>query len=132
MGIDRHTRYVRVYNRTRGCLLAGRVLIADTWAARRRGLLGRPRLESGEGLLLVPCRWVHSLGMAFPIDVVHLDRRGRIVRAYPLAPGRIGPPVARGYSVLELAAGTLARTGTIEGDLLEWEPLEPGNLERRE
>ncbi|HEY8415163.1 MAG TPA: DUF192 domain-containing protein [Thermaerobacter sp.] len=130
MGADRHTRYVQVYNRTRGYLLAGRVLVADTWAARRRGLLGRDRLDSGEGLLLVPCRWVHSLGMAFPIDVAHLDRRGRVVRAYRLAPGRIGPPVARGYSVLELAAGTLARTGTIEGDLLEWEPLGTGNLGR--
>lgn len=121
-------RWVRVFNRTRGCLVAGRVLVADTWATRRRGLLDRDRLDPDEGLLLVPCRWVHGLGMAFELDVVHLDRSGRVVRAYRLAAGRIGPPVLRGYSVLELAPGTLARTGTAAGDLLEWESLGPETL----
>ena len=42
--------------------------IADSRTARRTGLLGRDHLEGA--LVLTPCRWVHTLGMRFPIDVV--------------------------------------------------------------
>ena len=113
---------VQVVNLTRGSVLGTAVAVAATWRSRRRGLLGRQGLEPGEGLWLWPCRWVHSLGMAFALDVAHLDQRGRVVAAYRLAPGRVGPLVWRGTSVLELPAGTLHATGTRVGDRLAWTP----------
>ncbi|EKP94373.1 DUF192 domain-containing protein [Thermaerobacter subterraneus] len=113
---------VRVVNRTRGTELGHAIAVAASWRSRSRGLLDRDELAPGEGLWLWPCRWVHSLGMGFPLDVVHLDRSGRVVAAYRLVPGRVGPLVWRGHSVLELPAGTLAATGTRPGDRLAWEP----------
>ena len=47
-------KQLRVVNADRGAVLGTRVALADRWLARLRGLLGRPELEPGEGLLLVP------------------------------------------------------------------------------
>ncbi len=52
--------------------------VADTRAARRKGLLGRDGIEGA--LLLTPARSVHTLGMRFDIDVAFLDRDGVVKR----------------------------------------------------
>ena len=52
--------------------------IADDRASRRRGLRGRDGLEGA--LVLRPCRWVHTIGMRFPIDVVYLWRDNRVLK----------------------------------------------------
>ena len=63
---------LRVVNATRATVLAERADLADSFLARVRGLLGRLTLALGEGLVIRPCNAVHTLGMAFPIDVIHL------------------------------------------------------------
>jgi uncharacterized protein len=109
-------RVVRAANR-RGPLLGDRIAVADRWWPRFRGLLGRPGLEPGEGLLLEPCRAVHMLGMRFPLDVAFLDREGTVVAAYPnLSPGARTGWHRGAMRALELPAGTLAASGTREGD----------------
>ena len=62
-------RTVRVVNVTRGSVLAERAGLADAFFARTHGLLGRAALPAGEGLVIRPCRQVHTIGMAFPIVV---------------------------------------------------------------
>ena len=113
---------VRALNHSRGEALAERVLVAAGPWSRARGLLGRPALEPGQGLLIVPCRGVHTFGMAYPIDVVHLDREG-LVRAVVrrLRPWRIGPLLWDADLALELPADA-ARTSV--GDRLGLELLE--------
>ena len=37
-------------------------------------------MESGEGLWIVPCPMIHTFFMRFPIDVLFLDKRLRVVR----------------------------------------------------
>jgi len=71
---------------------------------RMRGLLGRPPPAPGAGLWLSPCRQVHTVGMRYPIDVVHLDREGRVLLIETLVPWRVGRFVWAGHSVVELAA----------------------------
>mgnify|MGYP003346105269 CR=1 FL=1 len=41
--------------------------VAESRAARRRGLLGRDCIDGA--LVLRPCRSVHTLGMKVPVDV---------------------------------------------------------------
>lgn len=116
-------RSVAVVNRSRGAVLGSRVGMADRWWPRLRGLLGRGPLAPGEGLLLVPCRSIHTFGMGFPIDVAFLDPAGRVVAVYPdLGPGRASRTHRSARSALELPAGTLAATGTAVGDELLVEP----------
>jgi uncharacterized membrane protein (UPF0127 family) len=111
----------RAVNTSRPAVLAERIEIAATPWQRMRGLLGRPPLGPGQGLLIVPCQGVHTLGMAYPIDVVHLDRQG-IVRhvSRGLKPWRIGPMVWRAYQALELPAG--AAVSVSVGDRVTLEP----------
>ena len=54
------------------------VQMAHTFWTRFRGLLGRTGLDSDEGLLIVPCNSVHTLGMKFAIGVVFLTRDGKV------------------------------------------------------
>jgi uncharacterized membrane protein (UPF0127 family) len=111
-------------DRTRSAV-ALEVDMAVTRAARRRGLLGRDSLGPTEGLLLSPCKAVHTVGMRFAIDVVFIDGDGRTVRVVPaLPPWRIAMS-ARAKAVIELAAGT-AKTSDIQvGDLLYLAPAPP-------
>ena len=113
---------MRVVHRTREILLVDRVRTARTFLSRLFGLLGTAAIAAGEGLWIVPCRSVHSLGMRYPIDVVFLDARGVIVgtlEGFP--PNRVGRVFRDARGALELRAGTLAATGTAPGDRLEFE-----------
>ena len=115
-------RRVRAAN-GRGRLLGDRIGVADRWWLRLRGLLGRPGLAQGEGLLLDPCRGVHMLGMHFPIDVAFLDRSGAIVAVYhALAPGARTGWHQTATAALELPAGTLQASGTGVGDTIVCTP----------
>jgi uncharacterized membrane protein (UPF0127 family) len=104
-----------------GIRLGSRVAVADSWWTRFRGLLASPPLGEGEGLLLLQCGSIHTVGMGYPIDVAFLDAEGRIVRIIEsLAPWRIGLGGSGAVHALELPSGRLEETGIVEGDLLSW------------
>jgi hypothetical protein len=91
------------------------VMMACSALTRMRGLLGRPPLRAGQGMLIRPCSMIHTLGMRYPIDVVFLRRDGLVLRvAAAVAPRRM-----RGHlgasCVLELAAGEAQRCGIVVG-----------------
>lgn len=105
-------------NQTRNTVLGQAVEVADTSAKRRTGLLKRERLEPGEGLWIVPCESVHTFFMKFPIDLLYLDKRRKVRKVRnAVAPWRLSACL-RAHSVLELPAGTAARSGTKAGDEL--------------
>ena len=112
-----------VRNQIRGTIIADNVRLADTSRARRVGLLGQAALKPGEGLWIYPSQAIHTFWMRFPIDIAFLDRRLRVKRVYHrLSPFRLTRPVWKAHSVLELASGVLARTGTEVGDELQFSP----------
>ena len=112
----------RIVERPGGRTIAHRVDRAERWWQRLRGLLGRDRLDEGEGLLLVPCRAVHMLGMRLTLDVALLDRTGRIVAVFEeLRPGRAIASHRQAHAALELPAGTLRRAALGPGAMLAWE-----------
>jgi uncharacterized membrane protein (UPF0127 family) len=105
-----------------GRLLADRVALATTRAARRKGLLGKNGLERGEALWIAPCHGVHTMGMRFPIDIIALDGEGRVIDCVEdMAPWRLRLPRWGTAGVLELAAGTLASAGTRVGHVITFE-----------
>jgi uncharacterized membrane protein (UPF0127 family) len=117
---------VRVRNGRSGAHVASSVAVADRWWRRARGLLDRRSLEPGEGLLLVPCGSVHTLGMRFPIDVVFLDDEGFVVSTREgVGPGRMALGGRGARATLELRAGGLAPTDTRPGDRLIFEEETP-------
>jgi len=93
--------------------------MAGDVATRTRGLIGHPPLRPGQGLLIRPCRWIHMFGMAFPIDVLYVNRDWRVVAVtHDLSPNRIDRPVLRAQFVIEIKAGDIRRTGVQVGDRL--------------
>jgi uncharacterized membrane protein (UPF0127 family) len=92
-----------------------RVSVAGSMFERMRGLLARPALQEGEGMLLPSCRLIHTFGMRYPIDVVYLGQGGRVLKVTAaLAPRRMGGHL-RARGVLELAAGAAQRCGIVPG-----------------
>jgi len=113
-------RRLEVWNATRGMAIARRVMLADTWWTRLRGMMGRPEPVGDEGMLLAPCRSVHMYWMKYPLDVAFLAPDGRVVATYHgLAPSRRSSWHGDADRALELKAGTLATTQTEVGDRLE-------------
>jgi len=102
-------------------VLADRADIADTAPARNRGLLKRTGLSSGEGLWIVPCEGVHTIGMKFPIDVVFLSRKKKVLKIRREMKRWRMAICLRGHSVLELPAGMCESAQTVIGDQLEFE-----------
>jgi uncharacterized membrane protein (UPF0127 family) len=107
-----------IVNQRTGAAIATVVERAVTRSARRRGLLGRDRLEAQRALILEPCAAVHTAFMRFAIDVVFVDRAGYTVKiARRLPPWRIA--IAAGaHAVVEMAAGSLAPDDLVVGDRL--------------
>jgi uncharacterized membrane protein (UPF0127 family) len=102
--------------------------LATTRGARRRGLLGRDRIDGA--LVLRPCRQVHTIGMRFPIDVAFCARDGRVLRVVTMRPGRVSRVVWRSRFVVEAAVGSLEQWGVRPGSTVvvresaadEWVP----------
>lgn len=105
----------RLTDAATGATVVAAVRCADTAFERLRGLLGRPPLAAGEGLLLAPCSSVHTCFMTHAIDVVYLDRHLQVVKVVAsLAPWRLS--AARGaVMTLELSAGQAAASNLVPG-----------------
>jgi uncharacterized protein len=89
--------------------LADRIEPAFDSASRRRGLLGRDHLPTGHAIVIAPSNAIHTIRMRFAIDVLFVDRAGRVLAIrHGLRPWRVAVSL-RAFAVIELPAGTLAR-----------------------
>jgi uncharacterized membrane protein (UPF0127 family) len=105
------------------------VEVADSEAARARGLMFRERLAESEGMLFpfdLPRRygfWMKNV--RFPLDIIWLDANRRVVwiaqRAQPCSDDPCPmyvPDVAASY-VVEVAGGFAQRHGVAVGDTVK-------------
>lgn len=101
-----------------------RAWMADRWWQRLRGLLLRRPLarDGSEALVIRPCASVHTLGMAYPLDLVFLDARQQVCGwRGNVAPWRAA--MCRGaHSVVELHAGVLDALQPEIGETWTWRP----------
>ncbi|NNJ10487.1 DUF192 domain-containing protein [Chloroflexales bacterium ZM16-3] len=110
----------RVTNTTRGTVIAEQCERASSFIARGRGLMGRPDLAPQAGMLIDPCSSIHTFFMKFPIDVIFINRGGRVVGLHAaMPPGRPYAGAWGARSVIELPVGVIAATSTQIGDLIE-------------
>jgi uncharacterized membrane protein (UPF0127 family) len=103
-----------------GEIVCERCLVADTLPRRKRGLLGRPKLVPGTGIVMRPGWSIHTAFMRFPIDVMFVHADQVVLRIVPgLKPWRAA--FCRGaHDVVELAAGECARHRLEPGDRVTW------------
>jgi uncharacterized membrane protein (UPF0127 family) len=118
----------RIRNLTKNIMLCEKASVADSFWKRAKGLMFRKGWENFDGLLLSPCRSIHTFGMRMEIDVCFLDPGHRIMKSLDrLGPWRSAQGGRRSHATLELPEGTLARTGTGTGDRLVLERGEHGH-----
>lgn len=89
--------------------------VAGTRSERRRGLLGRDRIE---GVMVIPVRSVHTFAMKVAIDVAFCDADGVVLRVVTLPPWRLAS-CWRAQKVVEAAAGAFDAWGVRTGARLE-------------
>ena len=95
------------------------VVIANTWQMRTKGLIGRAKLNSGEGLLIKNCKAIHTWFMRFPIDVVFMDKNYRVMKTVSgLKPFRLSFGGRSAQHVLELPSGAINSAQVRIGDIV--------------
>ena len=111
---------IKIFNITKGLEIATSSLVADSFFLRLKGLLGTKTFPKGGALIIKPCFSVHTIGMAYAIDVLFVNEQNTIIKVVEsLQPGRLASCRGSAY-VVELPAGTADTTGTTCGHLLSF------------
>jgi len=63
----------KIRNLTKNTMLCEEASVADSFWKRAKGLMFQKGWEDFDGLLLSPCRSIHTFGMRMEIDVCFLD-----------------------------------------------------------
>ena len=112
---------MRLYNDSQeGRIIAERLQIADTFWKRIARLLGRDEMLLDEGVLIMPAKTINTYFFSFPVDVLFLDREGRVVRLADNVMPWQTLHESGASSIVELSAGALCRRGCRVGDHVVW------------
>lgn len=104
-----------------GKVILKNVLIYDTFFKRLHGLMFKKSFPM-DGVLLVPCKQIHTFFMAFPIDVIFLNKEGIVLDALPsIEPGKVSKLYKSCQKVLELPSKSIFKHNIETGNLLEIE-----------
>lgn len=110
-------RHIIVNERT-GQVVADQLLVAFDSQSRRQGLLKHTSLPESTAMVIAPSNAVHTFFMKFPIDIAFVSKSGRVLKVRSSVPAWRMSGALRGFAVLEMAAGSLERSGTTAGDQL--------------
>lgn len=100
------------------------VRLADSYLSRLSGLLGKKRLSDSEGLLLTRCPAVHTIGMRYPLDLVFMDKQGKVLKCQEGVKPCRAAGAGGAYYTLELNQGVIRKQGIAVNDRFEWQGLE--------
>lgn len=100
-------------------VLSTDILMAESLISRLIGLMFKQRLEGADGLLIDPCRSIHTFFMRYSLDIVFINKDNKIVKIIrDMKPWRVTWIYFRASKTLELPAGNLP-VDLKEGDSLE-------------
>ena len=99
--------------------------LAQSIYKRIKGLLGTSKLDEGSALLIPDCRQVHTFFMNYPIDVIFLDSKNKILKIQTLKPWKISSWLYKSQKVIEVPAGFTKKVNLKKGDKLEVKRNDP-------
>jgi uncharacterized membrane protein (UPF0127 family) len=99
-------------------VLSKDILIAESIIDRLIGLMFREKIIGAEGLLIDPCRSIHTFFMRYSLDIIFLNSEYRIIKIIrDMKPWRMTWIYFRANKTLELPAGKFPAE-LKEGDIL--------------
>lgn len=106
-------------------LLSPKIIIADNFFARFKGLMFKKVLSEGEGLLLTRTKYIHTFWMLISIDILYLKSNkdnSYLVIDYERnkSPWRIGKINSNTTDVLELKQGSIDKNNITIGTILRF------------
>lgn len=94
----------------------GTIGIADQFLLRLRGLIRRD-FSRFDALLIQPCSEIHTMFMAYPIDVLFINKTGKVMKiAENTRPWTLCTRAHKAHSVIEFPAGKAGELMIHEGD----------------
>lgn len=110
---------MKIYNSTQNNLIADDAKMAENFFSRSVGLLARKSLSEDEALIIKPCCSIHTFFMKFPIDVIFVNRKNKIVALHQNVPANIILPIYfSSHYVIELGAGQISVKNIQKGDII--------------
>ena len=101
-----------------GAVLVRDLEVAGDSSSRRKGLLGRERLDPGCAVLIAPSQGVHTFGMRFAIDIVAVTRDGVVIKIRSNVPRRRIVMALKAFAIVELQSGAANAKDLRVGDRL--------------
>lgn len=100
-------------------ILSNNIEVAESFSSRLIGLMFKEKFENADGLMIDPCRSIHTCFMKYPLDIVFLSKEDKVVKIVRcLQPWRMTWIYYRAKKTLEMPAGKLP-LDLFEGDSLE-------------
>ncbi|MEI6092283.1 MAG: DUF192 domain-containing protein [bacterium] len=95
------------------------VKIANNPVDRLKGLMFDKDMTNMDAFFIPRCNWIHTMFMRFPIDVIYLDDKYKIVDVDSnVLPWRMCLPRFKAKHVLELKSGFLLNNKIYAGEVL--------------
>jgi uncharacterized membrane protein (UPF0127 family) len=117
--VERFATYHEVVNARTGDVIINRGRLADSFKTRSVGLLGDAKLDEDEGLIIRPCWSIHTLFMRFAIDVLFLDKKGKVRKIVRRMPAWRFAMSLGAHDTIEMAPGVLDDFDVRVGDPIE-------------
>jgi uncharacterized membrane protein (UPF0127 family) len=107
-----------IINLTKNKIIAKKTLFAVSFTARGRGMIGRT-FEDFDAMVFNRCNSIHTMLMGMKIDVLFVNSENSICEIRKeLLPWKPFIRCSKAVTVIELPCGTIDRTGTEIGDIL--------------
>lgn len=95
------------------------VKIAKNSIDRLKGLMFDHDMKDMDAFFIPHCNWIHTMFMKFPIDVVYLDNKYKVIDTDSnVLPWRMCMPRFKARHVLELKSGFLLNNKICTGEVL--------------
>jgi len=99
--------------------LATNAKLATVMIDRMIGLMFRKKMDGFDALIIEDCKSIHTCFMKYPIDVVFIDRKNKIVKIKNnIKPWRVTPIYFSASKAIEFTSGSVSSDFKI-GDQLE-------------
>lgn len=102
-----------------GKLLSSNIKLAESFGDRLIGLMFGEKPNDADGLMIDPCRSIHTCFMKYSLDVVFISSKNQVIKIIrDIRPWRMTWIYFRANKTLELPAGKLP-SDLKEGEFLE-------------